>query len=312
MWGVFDERKIEDYGSNILEVRRIVPRLLAMFHEFNIQATFATVGILFADQKNKLSNFIPKVTPEFKDASLSPYTKQIKLIGNNELEDQYHYAYSIIELIESYEVHEIGTHTFCHYYCLEEGATIESFKADLDAAIRIAESIGIVITSIVFPRNQFNPEYLEVCYELGIIAYRGNARHSIYKGRGKNDDKSYLRALRLLDAYINISTNNCYNLNNLKTEYPINIPASRFLRPYLKPLKFLESIRLKRILNEMTYAAKEGLLYHLWWHPHNFGSATEQNFSFLEKILNHYKRLNEINKFESITMSNLARELKNG
>ena len=26
-------------------------------------------------------------------------------------------------------------------------------------------------------------------------------------------------------------------------------------------------------MSDLTYAARQGLAYHLWWHPHNFGSA---------------------------------------
>ena len=38
----------------------------------------------------------------------------------------------------------------------------------------------------------------------------------------------------------------------------------------------------------MTFAAKTGSNYHLWWHPHNFGKDLEANLKFLEKILQHY------------------------
>ena len=41
----------------------------------------------------------------------------------------------------------------------------------------------------------------------------------------------------------------------------------------------------------MTKAAKTGSLYHLWWHPHNFGNNVEKNMKFLEEILKHYQYL---------------------
>ena|GEM_PF-6961988 len=56
----------------------------------------------------------------------------------------------------------------------------------------------------------------------------------------------------------------------------------------------------------MTYAAKHNKVYHLWWHPHNFGINQDQNFAFLEKILKHYDYLNKRYGFFSITMSDLA------
>jgi hypothetical protein len=60
----------------------------------------------------------------------------------------------------------------------------------------------------------------------------------------------------------------------------------------------------------MTYAAKNNLVYHLWWHPHNFGVNLDQNIIMLNKILLHYKNLNKKYNFESITMSDLSNKLK--
>ena len=50
-------------------------------------------------------------------------------------------------------------------------------------------------------------------------------------------------------------------------------------------------------------------MYHLWWHPHNFGINQLENFAFLEEILVHYRYLNEKYGFTSCTMSELAHEL---
>ena len=114
-----------------------------------------------------------------------------------------------------------------------------------------------------------------------------------------------------MDSYINISGHNCYSDDYIKKETPVNIPSSRFLRPFSPKLSFLESLRLKRIKASMTFAAKNNLTYHLWWHPHNFGANMEENFKFLEKILQHYKLLNEKYNFQSYTMSSLAAKMKN-
>ncbi len=55
----------------------------------------------------------------------------------------------------------------------------------------------------------------------------------------------------------------------------------------------------------MTYAAKNNQVYHLWWHPHNFGNDLENNFKSLEKIIKHYSFLNKMYGFESKNMNNL-------
>jgi hypothetical protein len=72
-----------------------------------------------------------------------------------------------------------------------------------------------------------------------------------------------------------------------------------------------DSLRLFRIKTGLTYAAKNNLTYHLWWHPHNFGVNTDENFAFLENILKHYQFLNKKYNFQSYTMSDLAKQLTN-
>ena len=93
---------------------------------------------------------------------------------------------------------------------------------------------------------------------------------------------------------------------------PVNIPASRFLRPYSQRLQFLDALKLRRIKSGMSHAAKYNLTYHLWWHPHNFGKNQDKNFLFLEKILMHFKALHNRYDFESLTMTHLTKKIKYG
>jgi hypothetical protein len=89
----------------------------------------------------------------------------------------------------------------------------------------------------------------------------------------------------------------------------INIPASRFLRPWSKRLAFLEGLRLSRIKNELTAAAKNQAAYHLWWHPHNFGVNLDKNLEFLERILAHAAALHESNGLQCLNMSEVSSKL---
>lgn len=86
----------------------------------------------------------------------------------------------------------------------------------------------------------------------------------------------------------------------------MNIPSSRFLRPYHAVLFFLEKRKVKRIKDSMTYAAKHGEVFHLWWHPHNFGMHREQMLKQLEEILSYYKFLNQKYGMQSMNMSEIA------
>jgi peptidoglycan/xylan/chitin deacetylase (PgdA/CDA1 family) len=304
-WGIRDRRTLESYKENLLGVRFVIPRLLELFEKYKIHATWAVVGFLFFENLDELIKGLPAKKPTYVNSKLSPY-QDIPYIGRNAEEDPFHYAPSWIKLIASFPHQEIGSHTFSHYYCLEKGQDKETFRDDLSAALKAAGNYKLKLKSLVFPRNQFNREYLSVCKEMGIKAYRGNESSWLYQPRSRHEESLLRRGLRFIDAYVNISGHNAYSIDKLGSTSPYNIPSSRFLRPYSPRLKVLEPLRLRRILSDLTYAARKGLIYHLWWHPHNFGIHLEENLSFLRKILNHFLNLKEAYGMESLNMGELA------
>lgn len=305
-WGVFDSKPIGKYFDNLNNVDSIVDRLLSLSDEYGVKLTFATVGFLFNKDKESFKKNIPDSIPSYKNKIHNPYSI-IDNIGINGDQDKIHYAYEALLKIKQNGNHEIGTHTYCHYYCLEEGQTIEQFNADLKMAKKVAKEIDLDIKSIVFPRNQVRPDYLKVCVENGILAYRGIENHSIYKPKPKKDSKNPVdRALRLSDAYLNITGYHTYNLNSLKNNGIIDLPSSSFLRPYNKKLRILEPLKVRRVKKGMMQAAKNGELFHMWFHPHNFGTNIEENFKNLKKIYEMYSKLNSQYNFESTIMSELA------
>lgn len=308
-WGVRDKRTIESYGENILGVQKVIPALLEAFDRYEVKGTFSTVGFLFARNKEELIRHLPERQPFYTDQKLSPYPA-IPDVGRDETTDPYHFGFSLLKRIQENGNQEIGTHTFCHYYCLEPGQGPEDFRADLEAAQNIAAGWGLKMRSLVFPRNQFNSEYLDVCQAAGLDSYRGNPDSWLYAGRNKNDESLFRRALRIMDAYINISGYHTHDRAHAGTGPLFNIAASRFLRPWNRKLRWLEPLRLRRIKRAMRYAAKNRQLFHLWWHPHNFGVNLEENMRFLEDILKYYRELHQQYGFSSVTMSGLADELK--
>lgn len=310
MWGVRDKRTIENYGDAIKNVKPSLNLTLESFKKNGVKATFATVGLLFHKNKRQLLNSLPALQPSYTETNLSPYPGMENYLGESEIDDPYYFGYEIVEKIKEDKLHELATHTYCHYYCLEPGQTVEQFKADMKAAMTVAKEMDVTIKSIVFPRNQYNEDYLQVCKEFGVTSYRGNEAHFIYKSGSGEDQTPFRRALRLLDAYINITGYHCYTYDHIKKSFPYNIPSSRFLRPYNKKLSFLEGFKLNRIKKAMTHAAKKNLVYHLWWHPHNFGRNTVQNIKMLDSILEHYTYLNKKYGFRSITMQGLSEQLK--
>ncbi len=302
-WGVRDKKTVGGpYRRNLMGARTAIPFMLKLFEMYGAKATWSTVGMLFAESKEEWLAYAPERKPNYTNSKLDAYQE---VIGKNEKEDPLHFAHSIIKRISETAGQEISTHTWSHYYCLEAGQTKEDFRADVDAAVRIATDKGYKLESIVFPRNQYNPDYDDVLLYHGINVIRRNPSHPFYReDDGDGSTELWKRGGRLADAYVPVSGYQNGKTEKLSSEL-ISTVGSRFLRPYSQKLRKLENLRLHRIKSEMKKAAKSGMDYHLWWHPHNFGTNTEENLYILERILEHFKVLEKEYGMESKGMAQL-------
>jgi peptidoglycan/xylan/chitin deacetylase (PgdA/CDA1 family) len=310
-WGVHDHRPLAAYARNLLGGREAIPRMLELFERYGVRCTWATVGLLFFDRKADLMEHLPEPRPRYANPALSPYPL-IGQIGPNERQDPYHYGLSLIEQIRDCPGQEIGTHTFSHYYCLEPGETEDgqceaTFRADLLAARRAAERLGITPRSLVFPRNQYRADYLETCRAVGLEVVRGNHPAWWFRAESQSAESLIKRACRLSDDYLPISREDCLQPEALDGGL-VDVRASRFLRPASRRLRSLEPLRLHRILAGLSRAARHGMIYHLWWHPHNFGGDPEYSLRFLERVLQHFAHLTQTQGMRSATMLEIARE----
>jgi len=306
-WGIRDHSTVEQYRENLLGVRQAVPAILELFERYGLHATWATVGFLFFENRDDLKAALPKELPLYRETSLDPYAALSEL-GKNEDEDPFHFAPSLIRKILGYEGQEIGTHTLSHFYALAPGPTLESFRADLRCAKSIAGQYGIVLKSIVFPRNQISRQHIGICAEEGLIAYRGTEADSWIEKR-----KGLLgRAMRLANSYLSLNNDGCVT-PCLDEEYRIvRVSQSRFLRPWSAVLRHFEEMRLRRICASMDAAARSNRTFHLWWHPHNFGVHLEENIAALTRIAEKYANMRREMGWPSLTMAEVAENVLRG
>lgn len=304
-WGVRDHLSIDQYKRNLLGVREAVPAMLALFREFDIHATWATVGFLFFESKQELLRAVPTVVPEYANPVLSPYA-DLDRIGANEQEDPFHFAPNLIREIQRTPGQEIASHTFSHYYCLENGQDRRAFEADMKAAQAAAARFGIVLQSLVLPRNQVNMEYLPVLRDAGFRCYRGDAPGWFVRGVAKERESKIRRLLRLADAYVPIRRSTTFTIEDCGSEAPANVAASRYLRPWTAGSSKLDFLLVRRICRELTEAAERGRVYHLWWHPHNFGADPRENIARMRRILDHFSKLRQSRGLRSLSMNEVA------
>lgn len=302
-WGIFDVAEIANKTTYFDNTLASIPKVLSLFEDYDVQCTWATVGMLFNNSMEELKASYPERKPNYINKNLSAYH-----FIENKYEDRfskYYFAPKLIEQIATSKGQEIATHTYAHYYTKEIGQSKKEFENDMSLALKKANSSGYTIKSIVFPRNQYREDYNEVCKENGVVALRTNPNSWFWSPKDEAKNVLIRKVFRTLDCYITLArTSYKLNVKALKKDGLLLLPASRFYRPSGKNF-FLRRLKQKRVKNEMKRAALKGECYHLWWHPHNFGSYPERCFQDLKEILNYYKFLNSRYGFQSMNMSNL-------
>ena len=296
VWGIFDHVELNDKKTYFNNTLLAIPKMVALFEKYSIHVTWATVGMLFNENWEEWHSNIPSILPTYDNSNLNPYNYGKKHQKSNL--DAFFFAPNLIKNINSIKGQEIATHTYSHYYCLEKGQTIEQFNADMQQAVLIAKKFNISLKSLVFPRNQFNKEYLEVCSKNQIETVRTNPDNWYWNLT--KPETIVTKILRSGDAYLPFGKKS-YSDTIVKKEDVVCQPASRFLRPQNK-IEVLNTARLLRIKSEIIQAAKNGEVYHLWWHPHNFGTDTEGALKTLKAIVEVFAHCREVYGMESLTM----------
>ena len=306
LWGIFDKvdyKKKEQYFQN---TKNVIPKILTLFEEYGINATWATVGMLFNKNWEEWENNFPDTLPKYDNNNLNPfeYGKSIYASETATL----CFSSDLIQLIKATSGQELATHTYSHYYCNEKGQTIEMFEADLRKAIDLGKRYNVTIKSLVFPRNQFNKYYLKVCEELGILNIRVNPDSWYWKDPEKNSISQ--KIFRTGDAYFGLNDKS-YPLNSIfKDGSKVTLQkASRMFRPFSNK-KVFEQLKISRIKSEITKAARNSEIYHLWWHPHNFGNHPDEALIQLIEILDHFQYCKNKFGFTSQTMEGLRVQLE--
>lgn len=304
-WGIRDLVGLERCRQRLAGTREVVPKILAAFGRHRIHATWATVGLLFCGDRAEALHAAPSRRPTYADPNLSPYPYLAALPDDDA---PLHFAPDLVRRILDTPNQELASHTFSHYYCLEPGQSLEQLRGDLRAAQQIArKKFGVTLESLVFPRNQASAAVLGALGDAGFVAYRGTEAAWCYRPHSAREGSPLRRLVRLLDTYVDVTGPNSYPLLG-DSSTPVNLPSSRFLRPFSRRLAVLEFLRLRRIVSAMESAARRGEVFHLWWHPENFGLHQEENLAFLDKVLEAFTKLRADHGMRSLTLAEAARE----
>ncbi len=300
-WGRFDKVVLDHAGKQYFEnTRTMFPDMVELFVKYDVHVTWAIVGMLYHKNAAAWKQHQPKNYPSYTQKKYSSY-EWVRQYGLTEPSDIYHFAPELIELIETVPQFEMATHTYSHFYCKEEGQTVEQFKEDLLLAKAVAAARGHQLRSLVFPRNQFNAAYLDVCAALGIETVRTNP--DVWYWDANRKESPGKKIFRTGDAYSNLLGTKSTAMDAIEqTHTPLLLPTSRLYRAWTDKSSVLNTLKMRRLLQEMKDAAIRNRYYHLWWHPHNFGFHPKQCLQELETILKTYQQLHRQYGFSSYTM----------
>jgi peptidoglycan/xylan/chitin deacetylase (PgdA/CDA1 family) len=274
-WGIWD-RPSEDYFARCAAHEdEIVARLLALFTQYDVSATWAIVARLLER---------PATTPAASSHG-----------------DRIWYAPHLIEAIRGARpVQDIGSHSYAHVYFGESPR--DELERDLAAARRIHGEHGLGFTSFVFPRNQV--AHLDLLAAAGVRVFRSVDRGwhmSIRQRLGRIAG----RIANLADKVAPVPpavVSPIRHRNGL-----VELPSSMLLmsRSGARRLVRPEVAAWKGRLG-VAAAARTGRIFHLWFHPSNFYHDTETQLGVLAEILAAAARLRDRDKLDIRPMSDYA------
>jgi peptidoglycan/xylan/chitin deacetylase (PgdA/CDA1 family) len=307
LWGIFDKVGAHYNPLYFRNTRRIIPEMLQLFGQSSIEVTWATVGMLFAENEEEWEAYSPAYLPTYRDRKLSAYA----WAKDHGIRTEVHFAPELIWQILDTPGQELGSHSYAHYLTLMRGQSSEQFREDLKATQRIAmEKFNTKLESLVFPRNHMNELYLSICLDEGYNQVRGNPKNWFWQEtQHENLSKKFFRSA---DCFYSVGPRTSYGLEEIQQfpNEPLIIPASRILREFSISNSLFNNKRLSRILGEMEQAAKIGEFYHLWWHPHNFGKDPKASMKELELLISHYKSLRDQYGMQSLSMKSIGDQFR--
>lgn len=291
--------------ENIKKEVQITRKLLELFEEFDIPATWAIVGHLL--EKNCLfKESLPH--PEFPRPILTGEKNDwfFQHPAKEDIKDSVWFDSDnlIRKIVNSTVKHEIGSHSYSHIDYGDPNINPEAVKVDIEKAKSMHTIFGLSFNTFIFPRN--DEGFYESLKEKGVKYYRGttNRWYEIFPGILK-------RAARLLNYFLPFAPP--VVLPSLHSSGLINIPDSMLLLGR-------EGIRKSLSTNTLTHKAKRGLdravrerkIFHLWFHPSNLSFETEKQLNVLREILKEAKQLREQGKLDILTMQQVGESWMHG
>ena len=289
-WGFHDYPAEYRPTERIERARWGWERLAGVLAEFRVPATWAVVGHLFERTCNGAHVGHPSPSGWFAHER-----------GEDQMDERYRFAPELVRsLAESDVDHDIGTHTYSHVELDADYATEALARAEFERAIEAADSLGVSMDAVVFPRNRVG--HRDTLAEMGFRCYRGQRPD-------RTVDGEYTGPLRKL-AQATVVAEPPPLVEPTVDEYGlVNIPASLYLFGFEGPARRLLTATVgdpvvRQAKLGIDAAAEESGVCHLWLHPNNL--TTEADLTRIRAICAHIDRVRGATDLTVETMRSVA------
>ncbi|HEV3257596.1 MAG TPA: hypothetical protein VG013_11990 [Gemmataceae bacterium] len=299
-WGTLDRGGPERFRKTCEAERAAVARLLDLFVEFDVSATWCVLGHLFLDRCLPENG---RKHPEIvrPNHSWCPHDWFEHDPCGSEASAPTFYGRSLVEKIRACPVpQEIGCHSFSHVIFGDPGCSPETARSEVAACVKLARDMGIELRSFVFPRNKVG--HLDVLRAYGFTCYRGPEQRWEKQGRRP---ALLMRLLHLRDVLtaapppVVLPRHTSAGIWDIPGS--MSYFAMRGLRRYI-PV----AARVKRAARGLEAAARQKKIFHLWFHPTDMAVHTDAMFAGLRAILEHARTLRARQELTVLPMGNLV------
>lgn len=302
IWGTLDLQSHHRFVSLCtIEREQVVSRLLDLFAEFKVSATWCTVGHLFLD---RCVGGCGRRHPELVRSSAWDAIRLNRDPGTSEEHAPVFYGRKLVDQIRDCETpQEIGSHSFSHVLFDESACSLETAESELEAAVSAADELGLELRSFAFPRNRIG--HTGLLRKYGFTSYR-NRDQSWYEPVAPR--RWFHRAAHLADILIAGAPPAVlphWDPNGLWA-----IPGSMLYTPAYGLRKCIPvQLRVARARKGLRAAVRERRIFHLWLHPTDLAERTDAMLSGLRRIFETVAQLRDAGEIEVLTMGELAHRL---
>ncbi len=289
-WGTRGRPAASRVGPYLTGTRAAIRGMLDLFEEFNISATWATVGALLMAQPGAQRRHQMIAGSRFDDIPSGDHTSAPNW-----------YAEDILDQILNCPVpQEIGCHTLTHLYVNTAPEGRQELADELDLFLELFQELRLPRPrSFVFPKAY--QAHFDLLAERDFYAFRGP------------EDRWYehlpgtlpAAGIRLADSVAGFTPQ-----VRRSEHYSHNlwmVPASQFYAPFMGVGRYVPlQSRVRKAINGLNHAASCGGVYHLWTHPFNMGYQTHELLGGLRDILCHAVKLRNQHRLNVLTMSAAA------